>query len=87
MTTTKASSSNSSHPNCSSSLTGPPTWTGGSGGKESGCNAGGLGSIPGLGRSFRGGNGYAFLLPGEFHGQRNLAGYSPWGRKELDKSE
>ena len=22
--------------------------------------------------------------PGEFHGQRSLAGYSPWGRKELD---
>ena len=26
-------------------------------------------------------------LPGEFHGQRNLAGYSPWGRKESDKTE
>ena len=26
----------------------------------------------------------AILLPGEFHGQRNLVGYSPWGRKELD---
>ena len=24
------------------------------------------------------------FLPGELHGQRNLAGYSPWGRKELD---
>ena len=24
------------------------------------------------------------VLPGEFHGQRNLAGYSPWGRKESD---
>ena len=24
-----------------------------------------------------------FLL-GEFHGQRRLAGYSPWGRKESD---
>ena len=22
------------------------------------------------------------FLPGEFHGQRTLAGYSPWGRKE-----
>ena len=22
------------------------------------------------------------FLPGEFHGQRSLAGYSPWGRKE-----
>ena len=24
------------------------------------------------------------FLPGKFHGQRSLAGYSPWGRKELD---
>ena len=23
-------------------------------------------------------------MPGESHGQRGLAGYSPWGRKELD---
>ena len=23
----------------------------------------------------------AVFLPGEFHGQRNLAGYSPWGYK------
>ena len=27
------------------------------------------------------------FLPGEFHGQRNLAGYSPMGRKELDTTE
>ena len=25
--------------------------------------------------------------PGEFHGQRNLAGYSPWGHKESDMTE
>ena len=24
------------------------------------------------------------LLPGESHGQRRLAGYSPWGHKESD---
>ena len=24
------------------------------------------------------------FLPGEFHGQRSLAGYSPWGRNESD---
>ena len=24
------------------------------------------------------------FLPGEFHGQRSLAGYSPWGHKKLD---
>ena len=27
------------------------------------------------------------FLPGEFHEQRSLAGYSPWGHKELDTSE
>ena len=27
------------------------------------------------------------LLPGEFHRQRSLAGYSPWGRKEADRTE
>ena len=27
------------------------------------------------------------FLPGEFHGQRSLAGYSPWGRNELDTTE
>ena len=27
------------------------------------------------------------FLPGEFHGQRSLPGYSPWGRKELDTME
>ena len=27
------------------------------------------------------------LLPGEAHGQKSLAGYSPWGHKELDTTE
>ena len=27
------------------------------------------------------------FLWGEFHGQRSLAGYSPWGCKELDTTE
>ena len=27
------------------------------------------------------------FLPGEFCGQRRLAGYSPWGHKELDTTE
>ena len=26
-------------------------------------------------------------LPGESHGRRSLAGCSPWGGKELDKTE
>ena len=27
------------------------------------------------------------FLPGKFHGQRSLAGYSPWGRKESDTTK
>ena len=27
------------------------------------------------------------FLPGKFHGQRSLVGYSPWGRKELGMTE
>ena len=27
------------------------------------------------------------FLPGEFHGQRSLVGYSPWSRKEWDTTE
>ena len=27
------------------------------------------------------------VLPGEFHAQRSLAGYSPWGHKESDTTE
>ena len=27
------------------------------------------------------------FLPGKFHGQRSLVGYSPWGRKESDTTE
>ena len=26
------------------------------------------------------------FLPGESHGQRSLEGYSPWGRKESDRT-
>ena len=57
-------------------------------GKESACNAGDLGSIPGLERSPGGGHGsplqYSCLE--NPHGQRSLAGYSPWATvcKELD---
>ena len=60
----------------------------GSDGKESICNVGDLGLIPGLGRSPGGGHGNPLpFLPGEFHRQRSLAGYSPWGRKESDMTE
>ena len=27
------------------------------------------------------------FLPGEFHGQRSLEGYSPWGHKQSDTTE
>ena len=27
------------------------------------------------------------FLPGEFHGQKTLAGYNPWGHKESDMTE
>ena len=88
----------------------------GSAGKQSTCNVGDLGLIPGLGRSLGEGKGYPlqysglensmdcihgvaksqtqlsnfhfpiFLL-GKSHGQRSLAGYTPWGHKELDTTE
>ena len=29
----------------------------------------------------------AVFLPEEFHGQRSLVAYSPWGRKESDRTE
>ena len=30
---------------------------------------------------------HSSILPGEFHGQRSLVGYSPWGLKESDMTE
>ena len=75
-------------------------FPGGSAGKESACKEGDPGLISGLGRSPGEGNGsplqYACLenpmdrgawratVHGESHGERSLAGYSPWGHKELD---
>ena len=51
--------------------------------KESACNAGDLGLIPGSGRSSGEENGtHSSIRPEEFHGQRSMAGYSPWGHKE-----
>ena len=64
-------------------------FPGGSDGKESTCNVGNLGSIPGWERSPGGGHGkplqYSCLE--NRHEQRNLVGYSPWGCKELDMTE
>ena len=58
----------------------------GSEGKKSACNAGGLDSSPGLGRS-PGDQPTPVFLSGEFHGQRNLASCSPWSRKESDMTD
>ena len=57
--------------------------------KESTCYMGDLGSILGLGRFpwRRARQPTPVFLPGEFHGQRSLAGYSTWGHKELDTTE
>ena len=54
---------------------------------ELACNVGDPGLIPGLGILWR----RKWLttpvfLPGELHGQKNLAGYSPQNRKEMDKT-
>ena len=63
--------------------------SGGLDGKESACDEGDLGLIPGLGSSPPGGLGnplqYSCLL--NSHGRRSLADYSPWGHKELDMTE
>ena len=61
-----------------------PKWLSG---KESTCNAGDVGSIPESGRFAGGGHGTPVFLPGESHGQRSLAGYSPQGCEELDMTE
>ena len=46
-------------------------------------------SIPGSGRSPREGNGspHQYSCLEKSHGHRSLAGYSPWGHKELDTVE
>ena len=59
-------------------------FPGGSAGKESACNAGDLGSIPGLQRSLGEGNG---LLTPVFWPGKFLGLYSSWDHKELDTTE
>ena len=58
--------------------------------KESACNAGDLGLILESGRSQEKRTAWQptpVFLPGEFHGQGGLEGYSPWGYKESDTTE
>ena len=58
-------------------------FPGGSDGKESACDAGDLGLIPGLGRSPGEGNGtHSSIFAWRIHGQRSLVAYSPGGLKE-----
>ena len=54
----------------------------GSAGKESTCNAGDLGSIPGLGRSLGEGS-----YPFQDSGLENSMDYSPWVCKESDMTK
>ena len=64
-------------------------FPGGSNCKEFTCNAGDLGSIPGLGRSPEGrhGNPFQNSCLENPHGRRSLAGCSPRVCKELDMTE
>ena len=64
-------------------------FPGGSDCKESTCNAGDLGSIPGLGRSPGGmhGNLLQYSCLENSHGQKSLVGYSSWGHKESYMTE
>ena len=57
-------------------------FPGGASGKETACHAGdvsNVGSVLGLGRSpgGRNGNSLKYFFPGEAHGQKSLAHYSP----------
>ena len=66
-------------------------FPGGSDSKQSACNAEDASLISRLGRSPGKGNGSEkntpVFLPGEFHRQGSLVGYSPRGHKELDMTE
>ena len=60
--------------------------------KNPSANAGGARDvclIPGLGRCPGGGHGNPLqhFWPGESHGYRSLAAYSPWGYKESNMTE
>ena len=67
-------------------------FPGGASGKELTCQCGRhkihgfdpwVGKIPWK----RGWQSTPVFFPGESHGQSNLAGYSPWGQRELDMTE
>ena len=64
-------------------------FPGGSDGKESTCNVGDLGSIPGFGKVSwrRAWQPTPEFLTGKSHGQRILAGCRPWDLEESDTTE
>ena len=64
-------------------------FPGGSDGKDSACNVRRPGFDPWVGKITwrRKWQPTPVLLPGEFYGQRSLAGYSPWSCKESDTME
>ena len=62
-------------------------FPGASHGKESACNAGDPGLIPGLGRSPGEGNGYPLQYPCLENPMDRGASRAPWGCKELDTTE
>ena len=63
-----------------------PRWLSG---KKSAYHAGDMGLILGYGRFLgeENGNPLQYSCLENPHGQRSLAGYSPWGRKESDLTE
>ena len=58
-------------------------FPGGSAGKESACNVGEWGLIPGLRRCPGEGKGYPF----QYFGLENSMDFSPWGHREADMTE
>ena len=65
------------------------SFSGGSDGKESACNSGDQGLIPGLGISPGGGHGnpHHYSCLENLQGQRSLVGCRLWGRTESDTTE
>ena len=62
----------------------PLGFPGGSAGKESTCNEGDLGSIPGLGRFPGEGNSYPLQYSASLENSMDYTVYSPLGHKEQD---
>ena len=63
-------------------------FPGGSDGKESACNGGDPGSIPGSGSSLEKGMAtHSSILAWRISWTEALKGYSPWGRKELERTK